>query len=871
VSQERPGRTGAFSDLLADRYRVERELGAGGMATVYLAEDLKHHRKVAIKVLHPELAAVLGSERFLKEIELTANLQHPHILPLFDSGVADGLLYYVMPHVDGETLRARLTRETQLAMPDAVRITSEVADALDYAHKQGVIHRDIKPENILLRDGHALLADFGIALAVREAGGNRLTQSGLSLGTPQYMSPEQATGHRQVDARTDVYSLAAVFYETVAGEPPVSGATAQAMIAKLLTERPAALSVLRDTVPASVSAAVTKALSKTPADRFSSAGEFVGAIQAGFAATETGAARPRRVRAILAVAGVAAVLVAAAVATMFAVRRRGPTFAAGDRIQLTTTGDVIAPAISGDGKQLAYFTKRCESRGCSYSVVIQDVGRSAKHVLLDNVETDGILEWSPDRRSLLVRNATLDGVAGTYLIPTLGGAPRLISSLFNSLAVDFYSEGDSLLLGSGFHADSLFWIRIASLDGVVHDSIRVLGTAGGIADAVAVPNTPWIVASTIRFTPREIRWAIVDRRGRVIDRAAPSLCHCGVLAASNEAIWLVSSASPLLLIRVPLDPKTGRLGTHLDTIRVSAGERIRSITADGTGLVESAGTTEYSVWALDLADALTGRFADSNRVARASMPIVVQTSPDGGRLLFDRTFPLPSGGTEHRVTVTPFRGGAETAVNTLGKIAADWWIDSVTLALSAVTEKGQRLVLHDARTGVEREETYIPDSLPYGVDHIPGGWAWLPRSGAEVVTRVAGQTRKYAKPAAAGALIGIMLDPHGHRVALVTTASTVDSLGVFVLSLDSGVVTQWEAFRATDVDLQWGDDGSLMADVSSEGTLTLYRLSSPGRMAKIGAIPRDVEASSVDRRARHIAVKTSDFHGDAWLLRVVRR
>ena len=179
-----------------------------------------------------------------------------------------------MPYVDGETLRARLTRETQLAMPDAVRITSEVAGALDYAHKQGVIHRDIKPENILLRDGHALLADFGIALAVREAGGNRLTQSGLSLGTPQYMSPEQATGNRQVDARSDVYSLAAVFYEMVAGEPPVSGATAQAMIAKLLTERPTALNVLRDTVPANVSDAVTKALAKTPADRFPTAGEF---------------------------------------------------------------------------------------------------------------------------------------------------------------------------------------------------------------------------------------------------------------------------------------------------------------------------------------------------------------------------------------------------------------------------------------------------------------------------------------------------------------------------------------------------------------------------------------------------------------------
>ena len=195
---------------LADRYRVERELGAGGMATVYLAEDVKHRRKVALKMVHPELSAVLGPERFLKEIELTASLQHPHILPLFDSGSADGQLFYVMPYVEGETLRARLEREQQLPIVDAVRVAHEVADALQYAHDRGVIHRDIKPENILLQSGHALVADFGIALAVQQAGGARMTQTGLSLGTPQYMAPEQAMGERAVDARADIYALGAV-------------------------------------------------------------------------------------------------------------------------------------------------------------------------------------------------------------------------------------------------------------------------------------------------------------------------------------------------------------------------------------------------------------------------------------------------------------------------------------------------------------------------------------------------------------------------------------------------------------------------------------------------------------------------------------
>ena len=211
---------------LVDRYRVTREIGAGGMATVYLAHDLKHDRDVAIKVLHPDLGAALGGERFLTEIRTTARLQHPHILPLLDSGEADGLLYYVMPLVTGETLRARLERERQLPIADAVRIAREVASTLDYAHRQNVIHRDIKLENILLHEGQALMADFGIALAAATTGGTRMTETGTSLGTPHYMSSEQAMGERTVDARTDVYALGCVLYEMLVGEPPFTGPTA---------------------------------------------------------------------------------------------------------------------------------------------------------------------------------------------------------------------------------------------------------------------------------------------------------------------------------------------------------------------------------------------------------------------------------------------------------------------------------------------------------------------------------------------------------------------------------------------------------------------------------------------------------------------
>ena len=264
---------------LADRYRIERKLGAGGMATVYLAHDVRHDRKVALKVLRPELSAILGAERFLAEIKTTANLQHPHILGLFDSGEADGNVFYVMPYVEGESLRDRLKRDHQLPVEEALRIAREVADALEYAHQHGIVHRDIKPENILVHGGHAVVADFGIALAAsRSEGGARMTETGMSLGTPHYMSPEQAMGEREITPKTDIYALGCVLYEMLTAEPPFVGASAQAIIGRVLTEEPRSLTAQRKTIPPHVEAAVRMALAKLPADRFASAREFSDAL-----------------------------------------------------------------------------------------------------------------------------------------------------------------------------------------------------------------------------------------------------------------------------------------------------------------------------------------------------------------------------------------------------------------------------------------------------------------------------------------------------------------------------------------------------------------------------------------------------------------
>jgi TolB-like protein/tRNA A-37 threonylcarbamoyl transferase component Bud32 len=340
---------------LADRYTLERELGQGGMATVYLAEDLKHHRRVAVKVLRPELALALGPERFLREIQIAAVLAHPHILPLHDSGEADGFVYYVMPYVEGETLRDLLVRQRQLPIREAVRIVQEVADGLGYAHSLGVVHRDIKPENILFMGGHAVVADFGVATAVGAAGGTRLTESGLSVGTPVYMSPEQALGQADVDGRSDTYSLGCVLYEMLAGDPPFDASNPQAVLAKKLSGPVPRLASLRETVSPALEEAVRRALARTPADRFATVAEFATAAAidrasdtpADSSAERAGRqavrddGRPRVARAVLLLVGVLAMVLVGTVWLL----RVGDGGGTTQRSAGTSDGDIQRPTV----------------------------------------------------------------------------------------------------------------------------------------------------------------------------------------------------------------------------------------------------------------------------------------------------------------------------------------------------------------------------------------------------------------------------------------------------------------------------------------------------------------------------------------------
>jgi eukaryotic-like serine/threonine-protein kinase len=420
-----------LAEALADRYRVEREVGQGGMATVYLAEDLKHHRRVALKVLRPELAASLGADRFFREIEVAAKLQHPHILPLHDSGEAGPFLYYVMPFVDGESLRGRLARGGELPIHDAVRILAEVADALAYAHGHGVVHRDIKPDNVLLSGRHALVTDFGVAKAVSEATGRQqLTTAGVALGTPAYMAPEQAAAEPTIDHRVDIYALGVMGYELLTGRPPFVGASSQEVLAAHITQAPEPVSVRRPAVPAGLADVIMRCLAKRPADRWQSADELFTHLEQQL--TPTGGVTPSQTRPVTAVhpgrtsitrfaviAGI--VLLALGGGLILARRPAGEVPQLGKRLALTLDpGLELNPAVSPDGKLVAYSRMTpAESR----LVVQQLAGGEPVTVARWPSLYSALPAWSPDGARLAYTSPR-----GLEVIPALGGASRLLTT-----------------------------------------------------------------------------------------------------------------------------------------------------------------------------------------------------------------------------------------------------------------------------------------------------------------------------------------------------------------------------------------------------------------------------------------------------------
>jgi serine/threonine-protein kinase len=614
---------------LSDRYVVERELGAGGMATVYLARDLRHHRSVALKVLNPELGAVLGVERFLAEIRVTANLQHPNLLPLFDSGDADGSLFYVMPYVDGESLRKRLDREKQLPIDEALRIATAIAGALAYAHQHNVIHRDLKPENILLQAGQPVVADFGIALAVSNAGGTRITQTGLSLGTPQYMSPEQATGDRDIDGRADIYSLGAILYEMLTGDPPHVGSTARAIIARVLTERPRDVRVTRPSVPAHVDAAISRALEKLPADRWGTAAAFADALAVPSAAAspppDLTHARARRSRAV--VPWVAASLAVGALAGggIAGMRRSSAAPArvarfvvempSGARLDWPFGGNTTALAFSPDGKFLVFNARSGGQRPLFlYSV---DRGQATA---MPGTEDGAFPVFSPDGKWIAFTG--FDGMLKK--VPVAGGTPMILCEMGSPQSQAAWVNGKTIVFTRTF--EGLYRV---SADGGKPELLSkvIAGQETARHNVKADPDGDLVYFLSTVGTRTSDRLGVVSlKTGKVTMFPVPATTIVGY--ARGHLLYLRSDGT---LMAVPFDKRSFRFGAA-----VAVADSIDAQTLNAAVAFSLAGDLAY-VHGVGLGQLVS---VDAHGVSR---PLSDQRrayahprlSPDARRLAFD--------------------------------------------------------------------------------------------------------------------------------------------------------------------------------------------------------------------------------------------
>jgi eukaryotic-like serine/threonine-protein kinase len=579
-----------LSAALADRYRIERELGAGGMATVYLAQDLKHDRNVAIKVLKPELAAVLGAERFVQEIKTTAALSHPHILPLFDSGEAGGFLYYVMPYIQGETIRERLNRETQLSVDEAVRITREIADALDYAHRNGVIHRDIKPENLLLHDGRPMVMDFGIALAVSAAAGGRMTETGLSLGTPHYMSPEQATADKSITARSDVYSLASVCYEMLAGEPPHTGGSAQQIIMKIIAERAQPVTELRNAVPMNVAAALGKALEKLPADRFDTAKAFADALvnptfataaMTGARATDAGTSKWHRDPRTAVLGAVATVALGAALwMTARPSAVAGPTeydVALPDSARFTADTLAVGFSIAPQGDFVIYESSSRGRTELWYRSLLDGTARP-----IPGAEGGSNPVIAPDgRRVAFIRRAA--GGATISVIPVDGGAPVSLTPSDETDHLLWRADGRLVVIGG---------------DGTLR---RVIDPTGGsqVQDTIAYCILPTMIPGDEAMVCGGGGAKYMYRGGTAIssdelqrqvkDPSANRLLGSTFHVVDGRYVVYLSNTGDLMA--ASFDSKSWTVGR---SVRMRSGLGRRSYTGAGTFALSESGTLVYA-------------------------------------------------------------------------------------------------------------------------------------------------------------------------------------------------------------------------------------------------------------------------------------
>ncbi len=681
-----------LSAALADRYRIERELGQGGMSTVFLAEDLKHQRQVAIKVLREDLAASMGAARFLREIQIAAQLQHPNILPLLDSGSADGLLFYVMPFVKGQSLRDRLDREGELPIGEAVRLLTEVADALAVAHEHGVVHRDIKPDNVMLSGRHALVTDFGVARAVAEGrsdapGGAHggITTLGMAVGTPAYMSPEQAAADPHVDQRSDIYAVGAMAYELLTGRPPFTGATPQQVLAAQVTETPEPVSKRRASIPPALEAVVMRCLEKRPADRWQSAGELLAALEP--LATPSGGMTPTGLTPVVApAAGVPKALWAlviigtiALVAGALAVwRHRG----AGDdepvsyrRAQVTNTGEAGAPLVSPDGKQIVYTSRQCADSGqCDVQLLLLDRQTGVTQTLADSMDQIEPLGWSSDGAWLVVdASAPGRGISSqSYVMSHLGGQMVGLGGVGTMMP-----GGDTALATNRpVSGRATIWLRrfvppwTQPIDSVAIAPPPDPATLGASQLAVA-PTGRWIAVLWTMITGQTLMY-VYDRKGTAVDSTTTPTTITGV-AWRPDGKHLLSgvhtSLGEAVLVDRAVDASGHFAATDTISLGVSGEAPAFSLSADGSLLAYTLTQPGATVlWAL--ASQRHGAFPQPTRKVRSSSSsFTAAVTADGSTIVYSSRTGTSSGSAV-QYFAEPFGGGTPRPITAvLGQVS----------------------------------------------------------------------------------------------------------------------------------------------------------------------------------------------------------
>jgi hypothetical protein len=631
-------------------------------------------------------------------------------------------------------------------------------------------------------------------------------------------------------------------------------------------------------VPAVLADALMRCLEKKPADRWQTAGALLAQLET--VQTPTGGSTPTETRPYAAartqarrwplLLGALLLLAAAGFAVwrtgVHGGDRDGPAVLLRDRTQLTAIGRVERPAVSPDGRQLAYVARDCGAAGCSYAVELQDVGGSATRRIFEDASGIYHIEWSPDRRHLLV-TATYAGRWGTHLVSLVGGAPRHVSKggLIEGGGAAFLGS-DSLLIADPGVTDSVYWLRVTTLSGLARDSVRVTGDGMRLASALALPGTGRLVAVLAAEGDMEVR--LMTRDGEITDRRRMPY---GGVRASEDALWLATVDGAPTIVRTALDASGDRFVGTGDSVYAGRFTDF-SITADGAAIVLDEGAYQYSVWALPLADALAGRFPDSARVHLGSVPVNHQISPDGTRILLGREPPAGAGVRGVRYSVRLYDGGAETPIVADPLLTRAFWEDAATVAVSDEVGGKVRLSLLDVRTNARRNVHQTGDATIWDFEPLHDGWVWLPEGGSRLRLAAGGTPRDLAVPASYESVTSMSARPDGTLAIMGWNAGTADTIRVNSIDLQSGAATLWIAEPVENALIRMHADGTLLfGRWESSESVALYHLTAPGASRPLGSIPRPVDGLSVSDDLARATVGSREYFGDVWMMRVVTR